>query len=156
MRWLSALLLLAACKKTAPPTPDAAPPPPAEATQQAAPPSEPSDNGTPLYDAAPPPPEAPEARKLVAPVYEWTRTCFKENPATTDEKGPFEVRFTALPNGRIGQVAVAGRSSATECVETAIRQKLRLRPWTGSAMEIRLPVTATGDPIYIDGGSAPR
>ncbi len=159
MRWLSALLLMvAACKKSTPPTPDAAPPATAAQEAQAAEqqPGEPSDKGVPLYDAAPPPPQAPEARKLVAPVYEWTRACFKENPATEGEKGPFEVRFTATPNGRIGSVAVAGRASATLCVETAIRQKLRLRPWTGDPMEIRLPVTATGDPVYVDAGSAAR
>src|SRR5262249_12571724 len=149
--------MVAACKKSTPPTPDAAPATAAQEEQAAEqPPGEPSDKGTPLYDAAPPPPQAPEARKLVAPVCEWPRACFKENPATGGEKGPFEVRFTAMPNGRIGSVVVAGRASATPCVETAIRQKLRLRPWTGEAMEIRLPVTATGDPIYVDGGSAAR
>ena len=158
MRWLSVLLLLGACKKsTPPPTPDAAPAEQAAQNEPAEQPTEePSDNQKPLYDAAPPPPEAREARKLVAPVYEWTRACFKENPATADEKGPFEVRFTATPSGRVSNVVVVGRESATACVESAIRSKLKLRPWSGDAMEFRLPVTATGEPIYVDGGSAVR
>jgi len=156
VRWLSVLLLLGACKKTAPPAPDAAPSAPAAQNEPTEKPSEPSDNGTPLYDAAPPPPEAKEARKMLAPVYEWTRTCFKENPATADEKGPFEVRFTATPNGRVSNVVVVGRESANACVEGAIKSKLKLRPWSGDPMEFRVPVTATGEPIYVDGGSAVR
>ena len=157
MRWLLALMIVAGCKKHTPPavevTADAAPAAVAQAEQ---PSEEPSAEKTPLYDAAPPPPEAPEARKLVAPVYDWARACFKEHPAADDEKPPYTILMTAAPNGVISRVTVDGRPSASECVADAVRQKLRLRPWTGNAMEIRLPVTAAGDPVYIDAGSAPR
>jgi hypothetical protein len=117
---------------------------------------EPSASQKPLADAAPAPPQAPEVRKLLAPIYESTRACLKEHPPAGDDKGPFEVRMTGLANGGIVGVEVVGQPEATACLQSAVREKLRLRPWTGNAMEIRLPVSANGEPIYLDGGSAPR
>ena len=158
MRWLLVLMLLASCKKS---QPQPAPEQPAEATPQPAPaeqaPSEePSAEKTPLYDAAPPPPQEAEARKMVAPAYDIARSCFRDHPAAEDEKPPYAIRMTVMTSGTVSQVVVDGRPSANECIGSAIRQKLRLRPWTGNAMEIRLPVSPTGDPVYVDAGSAAR
>jgi hypothetical protein len=157
VRWLLVFTLLAGCKKSQPqpaaeqPAEATPKPPPAEQPSE-----EPSAEKTPLYDAAPPPPQEAEARKMVAPTYDIVRNCFKEQPAAEDEKPPYAVRMTVMTNGTISQVVVDGRPSATECVGAAIKQKLRLRPWTGNAMEIRLPVSPTGDPVYVDAGSAAR
>jgi hypothetical protein len=158
VRWLFALLIVAGCKRSTPQpagetTADAAAKAAAQAEQAT---DEPSANQVPLIDAAPPAPDEGEARKMVAPVYDWTRTCFKSNPAGAEEKGPFEIRMSVYPSGVVGGVEVSGRPSATPCVRDQIRQKLKLRPWTGTPMEVRLPITANGDPVYVDGGSAAR
>ena len=158
MRWLFVLMLVMGCKKSQPqPAAEAQIDAAAKAVAPAEQPSEePSAEKTPLYDAAPPTPTEAEARKMVAPAYDIARTCFKDHPAAEDEKPPYAIRMTVMTNGSVSQVVVDGRPSASECVSAAIRQKLRLRPWTGTAMEIRLPVSVTGDPVYIDAGSAAR
>src|SRR5262245_41533005 len=93
--WVGSLLLLGpGCRKAALP-PDAAPEPPK--LLQAAEPA--AEEEAVVVPKAPTDanrmPGVPEFRKASQGVYEHTKRCFAEHPATAEEaKGPSEVRIT--------------------------------------------------------------
>ena len=105
-------------------------------------------------DAAAGPPSPERMRPALAPIYAEVKRCLKATPRV-DGGGAMELHITAVGTGRIVGAELAGPPDLRACVEPSVR-KLSLPAFSGQAIEMRIPLLASGDPMLLppDGGAA--